>query len=116
MSTTNESNLEEMVKSTLAQLSTQEMIDCLSGETSFYRGSSVMLSPNWYASRPWIAARKEKLGLPGVKFVDGPRGIILKGGTTFPVSTTYRLNVASILVYYSILHRPTNNNGIGPIW
>ncbi|HUJ75705.1 MAG TPA: glycoside hydrolase family 3 N-terminal domain-containing protein, partial [bacterium] len=27
-----------------------------------------------------------RLGIPGIRFVDGPRGVVMKGATTFPVS------------------------------
>jgi beta-glucosidase len=33
-----------------------------------------------------VAGAVARLGIPGIRFVDGPRGIILKGATTFPVS------------------------------
>ncbi|MCP9929090.1 glycoside hydrolase family 3 C-terminal domain-containing protein [Cyanobium sp. CH-040] len=36
--------------------------------------------------RPWPAGRLPRLGLSGLQFVDGPRGVVLEGGaTTFPV-------------------------------
>ncbi|QVL54641.1 MAG: glycoside hydrolase family 3 C-terminal domain-containing protein [Cyanobium sp. M30B3] len=35
---------------------------------------------------PWPAGAVPRLGLPGLQFVDGPRGVVLVGGaTTFPV-------------------------------
>ena len=37
-------------------------------------------------SHPWPAGQLPRLGLAGLQFVDGPRGVVLKGGaTTFPV-------------------------------
>ena len=33
-----------------------------------------------------MAGAVPRLGIPGIRFVDGPRGIIMKGATTFPVS------------------------------
>jgi hypothetical protein len=78
---------EAAISSIVGQLSVKEMIEFLSGETTFYRGSSEMMSPGGYASRPWVAARNQRVGMAGIKFVDGPRGIVLKGGTTFPVSS-----------------------------
>ena len=45
-----------------------------------------MTAPGGYSSRFWSAGELKRLGIPGVRFTDGPRGVILDGGTTFPVS------------------------------
>ncbi|MBE0698462.1 MAG: glycoside hydrolase family 3 C-terminal domain-containing protein, partial [Anaerolineaceae bacterium] len=39
-----------------------------------------------YADHPWVAGAVSRLGIPGVRFADGPRGLIMDGATTFPVS------------------------------
>ena len=43
-------------------------------------------APNGYSSRVWPAGEIARLGVPGIRFSDGPRGVILDGATTFPVS------------------------------
>ena len=63
----------------------------VSGEMSFYLGSEKMLAPGGYGSQPWVAGANKRLGIAGVRFVDGPRGIVLRGGTTFPVSCDQQL-------------------------
>ncbi len=70
----------------LAQLTLEEKISLMSGDTPFWPGLAEMMAPGGYASRPWVAGAVPRLGIPGIRFVDGPRGIILKGATTFPVS------------------------------
>jgi len=70
----------------LAQLTLDEKLGMMHGDTPFWPGLAEMMAPGGYASRPWVAGAVPRLGIPGVRFVDGPRGIILKGATTFPVS------------------------------
>ena len=45
-----------------------------------------MMAPGGYSSRVWAAGAVPRLGIPGIRFVDGPRGVIVEGATTFPVS------------------------------
>ena len=35
---------------------------------------------------PGLAGAVPRLGIPGVRFSDGPRGVVMEGATTFPVS------------------------------
>jgi beta-glucosidase len=70
----------------LAQLTLEEKLGLMDGDTQFWPGLAEMMAPGGYASRPWVAGAVPRLGIPGVRFVDGPRGIIMKGATTFPVS------------------------------
>ncbi|HEY3756389.1 MAG TPA: glycoside hydrolase family 3 C-terminal domain-containing protein [Opitutaceae bacterium] len=70
----------------LASLSDEEKLGLRDGDTRFWPGLAEMMSPGGYAGRPWVAGAVPRLGIPGIRFVDGPRGIILKGATTFPVS------------------------------
>lgn len=70
----------------LAQLTLDEKLGLMDGDTPFWPGLAEMMAPGGYGSRPWVAGAVPRLGLPGIRFVDGPRGIIMKGATTFPVS------------------------------
>lgn len=70
----------------LAQLTLDEKLGLMDGDTPFWPGLAEMMAPGGYSSRPWVAGAVPRLGIPGVRFVDGPRGIILQGATTFPVS------------------------------
>jgi len=80
----------------LKQFTLQEKIDMVSGVSPFYKGSFRMMGKEFgYASAPWVAAQNCRLGVAGVKFVDGPRGIVLKGGVTFPVSSHFGVSSTS---------------------
>jgi beta-glucosidase len=69
----------------LSQLSLKEKIALMSGSTPFWSGFNDMMGGG-YSRHPWPAADAPRLGVPGIRFTDGPRGVILKGATTFPVS------------------------------
>ena len=70
----------------LAQLSTAEKLALLAGDTPFWSGMADIALGDASHSHPWPAGQLPRLGLAGLQFVDGPRGVVLKGGaTTFPV-------------------------------
>ena len=70
----------------LAQLSTAEKLALLAGDTPFWSGMADIALGDASHSHPWPADQLPRLGLEGLQFVDGPRGVVLKGGaTTFPV-------------------------------
>ena len=67
------------------QLTQDEKIKMMSGDVPFWPGMADMMGGG-YADHPWVAGAVPRLGIPGVRFADGPRGVIMDGGTTFPVS------------------------------
>ncbi|MGL6133587.1 MAG: beta-glucosidase family protein [Prochlorococcaceae cyanobacterium] len=70
----------------LAQLSTAEKLALLDGDTPFWAGLFDIATRDASHRHPWPAAQVPRLGLSGLQFVDGPRGVCLEGGaTTFPV-------------------------------
>ncbi|MFO0032717.1 MAG: beta-glucosidase, partial [Cyanobacteriota bacterium] len=70
----------------LAQLSTPEKLGLLDGDTPFWAGMADIALRNASHRHPWPAGQLPRLGLTGLHFVDGPRGVVLTGGaTTFPV-------------------------------
>jgi beta-glucosidase len=69
----------------LGQLTLDEKIKMMSGDPPFWPGMADMMGGG-YADHPWVAGAVPRLGIPGVRFADGPRGVIMDGGTTFPVS------------------------------
>lgn len=81
-----DAQIEDKAKELLSQLSLDEKLGLMDGDTRFWAGQIEMMQPGGYSSRPWVAGAVERLGIPGIRFVDGPRGIIMKGATTFPVS------------------------------
>ncbi|HTX66709.1 MAG TPA: glycoside hydrolase family 3 N-terminal domain-containing protein, partial [Opitutaceae bacterium] len=78
--------IDAKARALLAQLTLDEKLGTMHGDTPFWPGLAEMMAPGGYASRPWVAGAVPRLGIPGIRFVDGPRGIILQGATTFPVS------------------------------
>jgi hypothetical protein len=85
-------DLENRIQALVNSMTIQEKIQMVSGETYFYVGTAQMFAPNGYGSRPWKAAVNKRLGIEGVKFVDGPRGIVMKSATTFPVGLAHILH------------------------
>ncbi len=69
----------------LAQLTLDEKIGLMSGDPPFWSGLADMFSGG-YNRHVWPAGAVERLGIPGIRFSDGPRGVVLAGATTFPVS------------------------------
>ncbi len=67
----------------LAQLDLEEKITLMYGDVSFWSGLVEMLS---HPKEFWVAGVVPRLGLPGIRFSDGPRGVCLEGATTFPVA------------------------------
>ena len=78
--------IEEQASALLTQLTLDEKLGLMDGDTPFWSGLAEMAQPGGYGSRPWVAGEVKRLGMPGIRFVDGPRGIVMKHATTFPVS------------------------------
>jgi len=78
--------IDAKARALVAQMTLDEKLGLMDGDTRFWPGLAVMMPAGGYASRAWVAGSVPRLGIPGIRFVDGPRGIIMKGATTFPVS------------------------------
>ena len=68
-----------------AQLTDEERLGLLDGDTPFWPGMREMTLVG-YNMRPLPMGQVERLGIPGVQFTDGPRGIVVGKSTAFPVS------------------------------
>jgi beta-glucosidase len=68
-----------------ALLSDDERLGLLDGDTPFWEGVTQLASAR-YNARPYIHGEVPRLGIPGTRFVDGPRGCVAGEGTAFPVS------------------------------
>jgi beta-glucosidase len=77
--------IDARVHELLAQLTLDEKIDMMDGDLPFWSGLVEMMGGG-YADHPWHAGVISRLGIPGIRFADGPRGVVLDGATTFPVS------------------------------
>ncbi|MBN2083626.1 MAG: glycoside hydrolase family 3 C-terminal domain-containing protein [Anaerolineales bacterium] len=78
--------IEARAQELFVQLTLDEKIKMMSGDVPFWLGMADMIMGGGYADHPWVAGAVPRLGIPGVRFADGPRGVIMDGGTTFPAS------------------------------
>jgi beta-glucosidase len=69
----------------LAQLTFDEKLGMLDGDRPFWSGMAFM-AQGGYNQQVHVAGAVPRLGIPGIRFSDGPRGVVLPGATTFPVS------------------------------
>lgn len=67
------------------QLTEDERLGLLDGDTPFWQGMDSMITEG-YNHRPYVHGAVDRLGIPGTRFVDGPRGCVAGRGTAFPVS------------------------------
>ena len=82
---THQQSIERRAQELLAQLSVAEKLALLEGDTDFWPGMVEIASCDASHLHPWPAGVLPRLGLAGLQFVDGPRGVVLQGGaTTFP--------------------------------
>jgi beta-glucosidase len=78
--------LEQEVEKLLGELTLAEKLSLLDGDWPFWTGIRDMMGGG-YHRHPWNAGVIPRLGIHGVRFSDGPRGVVLEGGaTTFPVT------------------------------
>ena len=78
-------SVEAEAKALYDQLTPEERLGLLDGDTEFWTGLRTMLSRG-YNTEPLPHAVVARLGIPGTLFVDGPRGCVSGAGTAFPVS------------------------------
>ncbi|MFN2199471.1 MAG: beta-glucosidase [Anaerolineales bacterium] len=77
--------LETRVNQLLAELTLDEKLGLMDADTPFWPGMVEMMGGG-YADHTWNAGVVPRLNIPGIRFADGPRGLVMEGGTTFPVS------------------------------
>jgi beta-glucosidase len=78
-------NPHEVAVGLYAQLEDDERLWLLDGDTEFWRGLAGFRTEG-YNVRPIVMGAVERIGLPGIRFVDGPRGCVAGASTAFPVS------------------------------
>ncbi|WP_103062568.1 glycoside hydrolase family 3 protein [Actinomyces qiguomingii] len=67
------------------QLTDDERLGLLDGDQPFWQGMADMMQVGYNAA-PYVHGAVERMGIPGTRFVDGPRGCVSGQGTAFPVS------------------------------
>ena len=72
-------------RSFVAEMTLDEKLDCLDGDTDFWPGI-IDMSGGGYYRHPFPAAAVPRLGFPGIVFTDGPRGVVVGASTCFPVT------------------------------
>jgi len=76
----------DRLASAMDQLRREEKMALLEGATPFWSGMADIALRDASHRHPWPCGVLPRLGLKGLHFVDGPRGVVLEGGaTTFPV-------------------------------
>jgi beta-glucosidase len=74
-----------VVEELLGLLTPDEKLNLLDGDLPFWDGMADLLT-NGYNRVPIIMGHIERLGIPGLRFSDGPRGVVMGASTAFPVS------------------------------
>ena len=79
-----EQSLDAAVADLIGGLSDRDLLWLLDGDLSVRRGLREM--SDRYNTVPFEAGRIDRLGIPGIRFTDGPRGVALGASTAFPVA------------------------------
>ena len=69
----------------LAIMSDSELIATLHGDMPFWECIH-QADFGGYNINPYVAGRNDRLGIPGIRFADGPRGVVVQHSTCFPVA------------------------------
>lgn len=75
---------EEAARRLYDRLDEDERLGLLDGDEPFWRG--VVAMGRRYNEHPYVHGAVARLGIPGTRFVDGPRGCVSGSGTAFPVA------------------------------
>lgn len=78
-----EAGTADQVEALVARLTLDEKLRMLAGDLPF---ADVFRMGRRYNSFPYTAAAVPRLGLDGIRFCDGPRGVVLGASTAFPVA------------------------------
>ena len=79
----------DQAKKIVDQMSLEEKVYLMSGRISLEDVGDVFNNPgpdNHYNIFPYPAGGNERLGVPELKFCDGPRGVVCYRATCFPVT------------------------------
>ncbi|OPG14361.1 glycoside hydrolase family 3 C-terminal domain-containing protein [Microbispora sp. GKU 823] len=77
--------VDEAADELLSRMTREERLWLLDGDLEFWPGMADMMT-NGYNLTPIPMGRVERLGIPGLLFSDGPRGVVMGKSTAFPVS------------------------------
>lgn len=77
--------LDEATGSLVEQLTERELLWLLDGDSKLLRQLPRIIREG-YNRIPEVGGRIDRLGIPGVRFSDGPRGIVMGSSTAFPIA------------------------------
>ena len=78
--------IRQFVLETLPKLSLDEKIGIMNGQVTEQKLLDDLFVLEHYNVKPYPTLAVDRLGLPNVRFVDGPRGVVAGSATCFPVS------------------------------
>lgn len=78
-------NPEDLARELVGQMTVKERCSLLDGDTPFWKGMRDIVR-HGYNATPLVAGAVPRLGVPGIRWVDGPRGCAIPGSTCFPVT------------------------------
>lgn len=78
--------IQKFVDGLLGELTVDEKIGIMSGQVTEQKLLDDLFLIEHYNVKPYPTMPVERLGLPNVRFVDGPRGVVSGSATCFPVS------------------------------
>lgn len=78
--------IQKFVDGLLGELTVDEKIGIMSGQVTEQKLLDDLFLIEHYNVKPYPTMPVERLGLPNVRFVDGPRGVVAGSATCFPVS------------------------------
>jgi beta-glucosidase len=78
------SEIEARVDELLGQMALADKVDQMTGDASALGDGFEMMRA--YNFRPIHAGENPRLGIPGIRFSDGPRGVVMNHSTCFPVA------------------------------
>ncbi len=74
----------DQARALLDRMDATEKLGLLDGDQPFWPGMPEMMGTG-YNLEPIVAGAVERLGVPGIRFSDGPRGAVIGRSTAFPV-------------------------------
>lgn len=77
-------SLVETTQILLSQLTKEERLSLLDGDVEFWPGLRSILCDR-YNRTPYVHGAIPRKHIPGIKFTDGPRGVVMGSSTAFPV-------------------------------
>lgn len=75
---------QDVAEELLSELGPEEKLCLLDGDEEFWSGMGEIIKQ--YNAVPLVMGRIDRLGIPGLRFSDGPRGVVMDRATAFPVS------------------------------